>query len=152
MAKARFTEEQITVFLQQLKNGVPAKELCEANDFSMSTLRRWQEQHAEHIRGELKKMETTASYIYLGFLIVCVTLALIFSKTIAMWAFPFFLLYCVSYIRRYRALSATHIKEDNTSLARSGIGANNAFYIFSWTMLLMFLCSLGYGGIRLIFD
>lgn len=151
MAKARFTEEQIATFLQQIKKGVPAKELCETHGFSMSTLRRWQELHAQHIRGELKKMETTASYIYLGFLIVSVSLALIFSRTVAMWTLPLFLLYCVNYIRRYRALSAKHIKEENTSLARSGIGASNAFYLFSWTILLLVLGSLGYGLIKLIF-
>lgn len=151
MAKARFTEEQITTFLQQIKKGVPAKELCETHGFSMSTLRRWQELHAQHIRGELKKMETTASYIYLGFLIVSVSLTLIFSKTVAMWTLPLFLLYCVNYIRRYRALSAKHIKEENTSLARSGIGASNAFYLFSWTILLLVLASLGYGLILLVF-
>lgn len=151
MAKARFTEEQITTFLQQIKTGVPAKELCETHGFSMSTLRRWQELHAQHIRGELKKMETTASYIYLGFLIVSVSLTLIFSKTVAMWTLPLFLLYCVSYICRYRALSAKHIKEENTSLARSGIGASNAFYQFSWIILLLVLGSLGYGLILLVF-
>ncbi len=151
MAKARFTEEQIASILQQAKSGTPGQELCEMYGFSMSTLRRWQELHAQHIRGELKKMETTASFIYLGFLVISVTLALVFSKAVAMWMMPLFLLYCVIYICRYRALSAQHIKEENTSLARYGIGASNAFYLFSWTILLVVLASLGYGLTRLVF-
>lgn len=55
MAKARFTDEQIAEILQQSKKGAPNKELCEHYQFSVSTLRRWQEQHAEGVRSELKK-------------------------------------------------------------------------------------------------
>ncbi len=50
MVRSRFTEEQIADFLQQSKNGVPNKALCEEYGFSNSTLRRWQEKHAESIR------------------------------------------------------------------------------------------------------
>lgn len=151
MAQARFTEEQIAAFLQQTKSGTPEKELCETHGFSMSTLRRWQERHAQHIRSELKKMETTASFVFLGFLVASVMLALIFSKAVAIWTIPLFLLYCVSYICRYRALSAKHIKKENTFLARSGVGASNAFYLFCWTILLLVFGSLGYGLIQLVF-
>lgn len=55
MAKARFTDEQIAEILQQSKKGAPNKDLCEYYQFSVSTLRRWQEQHAEGVRSELKK-------------------------------------------------------------------------------------------------
>lgn len=54
MVRSRFTEEQIADFLQQSKNGVPNKALCEEYGFSNSTLRRWQEKHAESVRQELK--------------------------------------------------------------------------------------------------
>ncbi|AXB21668.1 hypothetical protein DPF89_04065 [Salmonella enterica subsp. enterica serovar Napoli] len=54
MVRARFTEEQIADFLQQSKNRVPNKALCEEYGFSNSTFRRWQEKHAESIRQELK--------------------------------------------------------------------------------------------------
>ncbi|MGK9173749.1 transposase [Yokenella regensburgei] len=152
MANARFTEEQIAAFLQQAKGGTPGNELCEKYGFSMSTLRRWEEQHARRIRGDLKKMETTASFVFLGFLVTSVLLALIFSKAVAIWTIPLFLVYCVSYICRYRALSAKHIKIGDTFLARSGVGTGNAFYMFSWTILILVLASLGYGLIRLIFE
>lgn len=55
MVRSRFTEEQIADFLQQSKNGVPNKALCEEYGFSNSTLRRWQEKHAESIRQELNR-------------------------------------------------------------------------------------------------
>ncbi|EGW77844.1 hypothetical protein ECSTECO31_4799 [Escherichia coli STEC_O31] len=55
MAKPRFTNEQIAEILQQSKEGASNKELCEHYQFSVSTLRRWQEQHADGIRSELKK-------------------------------------------------------------------------------------------------
>ncbi len=54
MAKPRFTNEQIAEILQQSKEGASNKELCEHYQFSVSTLRRWQEQHADGIRSELK--------------------------------------------------------------------------------------------------
>lgn len=38
MAKTRFTSEQIADFLQQSKNGVSNKVLCERYEFSVSTL------------------------------------------------------------------------------------------------------------------
>ena len=49
MAKPRFTNEQIAEILQQSKEGASNKELCEHYQFSVSTLRRWQEQHADGI-------------------------------------------------------------------------------------------------------
>ncbi|MDU4354689.1 transposase [Phytobacter diazotrophicus] len=150
MAKVRFTEEQIADFLQQSKNGVPNNVLCEKFGFSPSTLRRWQELHAQRIRGELKQAEKTAAYVFLGFLISTLLLAFIFSKPVASWVIPFVLLYCLCYIRRYRALSAEHIKEGDTSLARSGLGADNVFYQLSWCLIILFLCSLGYLFVHLI--
>lgn len=151
MARLRFTEEQIADFLQQSKNGVPNKELCERFEFSPSTLRRWQELHAQRIRSELKKLETTASYVFLGFFTVALLLGMAFPSSISGWIIPVFLIYCVSYIRRYRALSAKHIKEGNIFLSRSGFGADNVFYQLSWAMVILFLCSLGYLFVYLIF-
>ena len=67
MAKARFTDEQIAEILQQSKKGAPNKDLCEHYQFSVSTLRRWQEQHAEGVRSELKKIESKAQIVFLLF-------------------------------------------------------------------------------------
>lgn len=64
MVRSRFTEEQIADFLQQSKNGVPNKALCEEYGFSNSTLRRWQEKHAESVRRELKQIESTAKIVF----------------------------------------------------------------------------------------
>lgn len=66
MTQARFTEEQIADFLHQSKNGISNKALSEKYEFSITTLRRWQEQHAEGVRRELKEAETIAA---LGFFV-----------------------------------------------------------------------------------
>jgi hypothetical protein len=116
--------------------------------FSPSTLRRWQELHAQRIRGELKQAEKTASYVFLGFLISTLLLAFIFSKPVASWVIPFVLLYCLRYIRRYRALSAEHIKEGIPP--RTFRLADNVFYQLSWCLIILFLCSLGYLFVHLI--
>lgn len=150
MAKARFTAEQIADFLQQSKRGVPNNELCEKYGFSVSTLRRWQELHAEGVRRELKKLESTALFIYLGFIVAAVLLTLTFNKPTGALVIPPFLIYCITYIRRFRRISATHIKEENTFLARSGIGANNAFYKFCWSIIILSVFSLGYLILRLV--
>ncbi|POP45588.1 transposase [Superficieibacter electus] len=144
MAKARFTEEQIADFLRQSKSGVPNKELCEKYGFSVSTLRRWQELHAEGVRLELKQLESTAPIIYLGFIVVAVLLTLVFPKPTGALVIPPFIIYCIYYIRRFRRISAKHIKEENTFLARSGMGANNAFYKFCWAMIILLMVMLGY--------
>lgn len=68
MAKPRFTDEQIAEILQQSKEGASNKELCEHYQFSVSTLRRWQEQHAEGIRSELKKNRIQSANRLSGFL------------------------------------------------------------------------------------
>lgn len=150
MAKNRFTAEQIADILQQTKSGIPGKVLCEKYQFSPSTLRRWQEQHAEGIRCELQQLESTAAKVFLCFFIATLTLAMIFSKPIAACVMPFFLGYCVSYIRRFRKISAKHIREENIFLSRCGRGASNAFYQFSWAFIALFVFSAGYFIVRLV--
>lgn len=105
MVRARFTEEQIADFLQQSKNGVPNKALCEEYGFSNSTLRRWQEKHAESIRQELKQIESTAKIVFLCFIVAAILLTLMFPKPTAALAIPPYLVYCISYIRRFRRIS-----------------------------------------------
>lgn len=100
MVRARFTEEQIADFLQQSKNGVPNKALCEEYGFSNSTLRRWQEKHAESIRQELKQIESTAKIVFLCFIVAAILLTLMFPKPTGALAIPPYLVYCISYIRR----------------------------------------------------
>lgn len=150
MAKARFTDEQIADVLYHSKNGVPDKLLCEKYGFSISTLRRWQALHAEGIRGELKQAESNAGKVFLGTIAVALLLTFAFSKPAGALMIPLFLLYCVYYIRRFRAISAKHIKEENTSLARYGLGANNAFYQFCWIAIVLIICALGYGIAQLV--
>ncbi len=149
MAKARFTEEQIADFLQQSKSGVPDKVLCETYGFSISTLRRWRELHAARVRSELKKLESTAAIVYPGFLIVAVLLSVAFSKMVGALILPLLLLYCIYYIRRFRDISARHINEENTVIARMGRGANNAFYLFCWVVIILVIFTIGYGIVRL---
>ena len=72
MAKPRFTDEQIAEILQQSKEGASNKELCEHYQFSISTLRRWQEPHADGIRSELKKIESKAQIVFLLFFAVSI--------------------------------------------------------------------------------
>jgi len=150
MAKARFTDEQITDFLHQSKNGVSDKQLCEQYGFSMSTLRRWQALHAEDIRRELKQAEANAGKVFLGTLAVALLLTLTFSKSIGALVIFLFLFYCLYYIRHFRTLAAKHIKEENTALARTGLGANNAFYQFCWITILLILCACGYGIVQML--
>ncbi|MUZ20380.1 transposase, partial [Shigella flexneri] len=45
------------------------------------------------------------------------------------------LVYCISYIRRFRRISAKHIRRWDISSSRSGSGAENVFYKLSWTFL-----------------
>lgn len=105
MVRSRFTEEQIADFLQQSKNGVPNKALCEEYGFSNSTLRRWQEKHAESVRQELKQIESTAKIVFLCFIAAAILLTLMFPKPTAALAIPPYLVYCISYIRRFRRIS-----------------------------------------------
>lgn len=108
MVRARFTEEQIADFLQQSKNGVPNKALCEEYGFSNSTLRRWQEKHAESVRQELKQIESTATIVFLCFIVAAILLTLMFPKPTAALAIPPYLVYCISYIRRFRRACFLH--------------------------------------------
>ncbi|ASQ28176.1 transposase [Salmonella enterica subsp. enterica serovar Java] len=135
MVRLCFTEEQIADFLQQSKNGVPNKALCEEYGFSNSTLRRWQEKHAESVRQELKQIESTAKIVFLCFIAAAILLTLMFPKPTAALAIPPYLVYCISYIRRFRRISAKHIRRWDISSSRSGSGAENVFYKLSWTFL-----------------
>lgn len=144
MAKTRFTSEQIADFLQQSKNGVSNKVLCEKYEFSVSTLRRWQEQHAEGVRRELKQLESTGAIVFLCSFISATLLAVMFSKPLGAGVMFFFLVYCVGYIRQFRKISAKHIQEENIFLARTGRGARNAFYHFSWAYIALFVFAVGY--------
>ncbi|HGW4086067.1 TPA: transposase [Klebsiella michiganensis] len=149
MAKNRFTAEHIADVLQQSKSGIPGKVLCEKYQLSPSTLRRWQEQHAEGVRRELQHLESTAANVFLCFFIATLTLAMMFSKPIAACVMPLFLWYCVSYIRRFHKISAKHIREENIFLSRAGRGARNAFYQFSWAFITLSVLSVGYFIVRL---
>ena len=150
MTKARVTAEQIADFLQQAKTGVSNKVLCEKYEFSVSTLRRWQEQHAEGIRRELKQLESTGAIVFLFFFISATLLAIMFSKSLSACVMFFFLAYCVGYIRQFRKISAKHIQEENILLARSGRGARNAFYHFSWAYIALFVFAVGYIIVRMV--
>jgi hypothetical protein len=150
MAKARFTAEQIADFLQQSKSGVPNKILCEKYEFSVSTLRRWQEQHAEGIRRELKQLESTGAIVFLCSFISAVLLSIMFSKLLGACVMLFLLVYCVGYIRQFRKISAKHIREENIFLSRSGRGARNAFYRFSWAYIALFVFAVGYILVRIV--
>lgn len=150
MAKARFTAEQIADFLQQSKSGVPNKILCEKYEFSVSTLRRWQEQHAEGIRRELKQLESTGAIVFLCSFISAALLSIMFSKLLGACVMLFLLVYCVGYIRQFRKISAKHIREENIFLSRSGRGARNAFYRFTWAYIALFVFAVGYILVRIV--
>lgn len=150
MAKPRFTDEQIAAFLDQAKRGTPDHELCEKYGFSHSTLRRWQALHSEGIRGELKQAESSAGLVFLAAIAAALLLTLAFSKAVGALVMPLFILYCLYYIRRYRSISAKHIKAVNTSLARTGLGSNNAFYQFCWLALILLGCTCGYSIVQLL--
>ncbi|EPI8974262.1 transposase [Escherichia albertii] len=149
MAKARFTDEQIAEILQQSKKGAPNKELCEHYQFSVSMLRRWQEQHAEGVRSELKKIESKAQIVFLLFFAVSIILTLIFGKPTGGWVIPPLLLYCVYYIRLYRNISARHIKKEDIYLSRSVNNSYSALYNLSWTFICFFIFSVIYFFVQL---
>ncbi len=141
MAKARFSEEQIATILAQSKNSQSNKSLCEQYAFSVSTLRRWQEHHAVIINNELKQTEASAKTVFLRFCILMLVLALILPKPMGALALPPWWIYYVYYIRRFRAISAKHIKSENTYLSRTGKGGGNLFYQLSWAFLFLFILS-----------
>ena len=144
MAKSRFTNEQIAEILQRSKEGTSNKELCEHYQFSISTLRRWQEQHAEGIRSELKKIESKAQIVFLLFFAVSIILTLIFGKPTGGWVIPPLLLYCVYYIRLYRNISSRHIKKEDICLSRSVNKSYSALYNLSWTFICFFIFAVIY--------
>jgi len=144
MAKLRFSEAEIADILQQCKSGIPNKEVCEKYGFSPSTLRRWQELHAEEIRSQLKKMESTAARVYLCCFIIAAIVGSVFSKAAGLVVAVPFILYCLYYIWRFRQVSARHIDRGLTSVARYGMGAKNAFYQFCWLLMIFVVFFMGY--------
>ncbi len=88
---------------------------------------------------ELKQIESTAKIVFLCFIVAAILLTLMFPKPTAALAIPPYLVYCISYIRRFRRISAKHIRRWDISSSRSGSGAENVFYKLSWTFLFLFL-------------
>ncbi len=76
--RARFTEEQIADFLQQSQNGVQNKALCEEYGLLNSTLRRWQEKHAESIRRGIKTDRIYHEWSFYAFIVAAILLTLMF--------------------------------------------------------------------------
>ncbi len=144
MAKARFTDAQIADILQQSKEGAPDKVLCEHYEFSVNTLRRWRERHAEGVRSELKKIESKAQIVFLVFFAIAIILTLIFDKPTGGWVIPPLLLYCVYYIRLYRSISARHIKKEDIYLSRSINKSHSALYNLSWSFICFFIFAVIY--------
>ncbi len=138
MSRKRFTEEQIADYLRQAKEGMPDKALCEQNGFSISTLRRWKELHGSAIRNKLRKMESSAAVVYLAIVAVSVLLATVFDKVVGVLFLSLMLGYCVYYIVQFRKVSGLFISADNVFLSRRGLGASNAFYLFSWIFVILF--------------
>lgn len=138
MSRKRFTEEQIADFLRQAKEGVSNKALCEQYGFSISTLRRWKELHDSAIRNQLKKRESTASVVYLGIIAVSLLLAIFSHKAAGVLFICLMLGYCIYYIVQFRKTSGLFISSENVFLSRSGLGASNAFYFFSWIFVILF--------------
>ncbi|WP_312191226.1 transposase [Leclercia sp.] len=138
MSRKRFTEEQIADFLRQAKEGMPDNELCEKYGFSISSLRRWKALHDSAIRNKLRKMESTAAVVYLTIIAVSVLLAIVFHKVVGVLFIFLMLGYCVYYIVQFRNVSGTFISTDNVFLSRRGLGASNAFYMFSWLFVILF--------------
>ncbi len=138
MSRKRFTEEQIADFLRQAKEGMPDKALCEQYGFSITTLRRWKELHDGAIRNKLKKMESIAAVVYLAIIATSVLLAIVFDKVAGVLFIFLMLGYCVYYIVQFRKVSGLFISGDNVFLSRRGLGASNAFYLFSWIFVVLF--------------
>ena len=138
MSRKRFTEEQIADFLRQAKAGMSDKALCEQYGFSITTLRRWKELHDGAIRNKLKKMESIAAVVYLAIIATSVLLAIVFDKVVGVLFIFLMLGYCVYYIVQFRKVSGLFISGDNVFLSRRGLGASNAFYLFSWIFVILF--------------
>ena len=138
MSRKRFTEERIADFLRQAKEGMPDKALCEQYGFSITTLRRWKELHDGAIRNKLKKMESIAAVVYLAIIATSVLLAIVFDKVVGVLFIFLMLGYCVYYIVQFRKVSGLFISGDNVFLSRRGLGASNAFYLFSWIFVILF--------------
>jgi len=144
MSRKRFTDEQITEFLRQAKDGVPNKKLCEKYGFSVSTLRRWKELHDNVVRNQLEKMESTAAIVYLGIIIASLLLTIFSHKAAGMLFTLLMPGHCIYYVVRYRKVSGKFISSDNVFLSRSGRGANNVFYRLSWVFVFIILSSIVY--------
>lgn len=138
MSRKHFTEEQIADFLRQAKEGMPDNALCEKYGFSISSLRRWKALHEDAVRNKLRKMESTAAVVCLAIIAVSVLLATVVHKVVGVLFIFLMLGYCVYYIVQFRNVSRTFISDDNMFLSRRGLGANNAFYLFSWIVVILF--------------
>lgn len=139
MGKTRFTEEQIADFLLQARHGVADKYLCEKYNVSTTTLRRWKENHDAVIRKKLTRMESHSTIVFLCLITAILLLAVVFSKSVAALCIPLMLVHCIVYIIYYRRRSSEFIIRGSKFLARSGPGARNAFYQFSWIFVFLFL-------------
>lgn len=138
MSRKRFTEEHIADFLRQAKEGTPDNALCEKYGFSISSFRRWKALHEDAVRNKLRKMESTAAVVYLAIIAVSVLLTLVFDKRVGVLFFFLMPGYCVYYIVQFRNVSRTFISDENMFLSRRGLGASNAFYMFSWIVVILF--------------
>lgn len=137
MVRSRFTEEQIADFLQQSKTAYRIRRCAKNMDLAT----------ARSVAGRRNMLKAYARIktdrIYredslLCFIVAAILLTLMFPKPTAALAIPPYLVYCISYIRRFRRISAKHIRRWDISSSRSGSGAENVFYKLSWTFL--FLC------------
>lgn len=137
MDKKHYTGEQIADFLQQAKEGVPNKILCEKYEFSASSLRRWKESHEALIRCELKSMESTAVKFFFGILVVSLIITSVISKAAGAFFVPVLFGYCIYYIICFRKTCEKFIAKENIFLSRSGRGAINTFYQFSWLFVIL---------------
>lgn len=63
----------------------------------------------------------------LCFIVAAILLTLMFPKPTAALAIPPYLVYCISYIRRFRRISAKHIRRWDISSSRSGLGQRMYF-------------------------
>lgn len=136
MQKKRFTEEQIADFLAQAKNGASNQFLCEKYNFSVSTLRRWKEKHDESIRSQLRSMEAAAARAFGCLIAVSLIISVAFSKSKGALGILLMSGYCVFYIIQFRKKSSEFVTDENIFISRSGRGARNSFYQFSWLFIL----------------
>ncbi|WP_251931011.1 hypothetical protein [Leclercia sp. LTM14] len=83
-------------------------------------------------------MESIAAVVYLAIIATSVLLAIVFDKVVGVLFIFLMLGYCVYYIVQFRKVSGLFISGDNVFLSRRGLGASNAFYLFSWIFVILF--------------